>query len=558
MNKTILLIVRASTDQQETESQKKELIDFCKSKGFVEDEMEIIETAGASARKLNKKYIQMLEDIKNTILTSDTIKNVAIWHLNRLGRVESKLHEMKEFLINNKIQLYVKEPSMQLFDENGELSAAGGIAFSVYASMVKFETDEMFAKMKRGKERNREIGKYVGGNLKFGYKLDQNKFIIIDEDEATVVRQLFELYSTGKYSIYKLVDELNNRGLTSKKGLKFTYNIARKCLVTERYYNGNLPLISKELFDKCTAVREKQVAVKFTKETRNVNFAVGLLKCECGNNYVVSGDFYTCYSKVRDNRRFKEKIERCDSPIVRKEIIDNLLWLVTKRLQQAFLMQVDSKSIEEYKDKINVLNLKSSTATKEIEDIKQRIEVLGDAYYIDGKMTEAMYNKRLEGLTTKQNQKESEIKNYTKEIEEIERIISQLDLTEADRYLESILLSDLDDEEIEDRKKIKVIMSDNIEAINLKRFDIGKHHCLGIIIKSKEGIEFKFVYDMWQNNHRKEECCIFYDGKPLYFKNGAVIELNKEVMSEIEMKCGLPLVPNNELGKAAARYAKRI
>ena len=36
------------------------------------------------------------------------------------------------------------------------------------------------------------------------------------------------------------------------------------------------------------------------------------------------------------------------------------------------------------------------------------------------------------------------------------------------------------------------------------------------------------------------------------------IELNKEVMSEIEMKCGLPLVPNNELGKAAAKYAKRI
>ena len=129
MDKTILLIVRASTDQQETESQKRELMDFCKSKGFVEDEMEIIEVAGASARKLNKKYIQMLEDIKNTILTNPSIKNVGIWHLNRLGRVESKLHEMKEFFINNRIQLYVKEPSMQLFDENGEVSAAGVLPF---------------------------------------------------------------------------------------------------------------------------------------------------------------------------------------------------------------------------------------------------------------------------------------------------------------------------------------------------------------------------------------------------------------------------------------------
>ena len=557
MDKRILLIVRASTDQQETESQKRELIDYCKTKGFEEAEMEIIEVAGASARKLNKKYIQMLEDIKNTVLSNPTIKNVGLWHLNRLGRVESKLHEMKEFFISNKIQLFVKEPEITLFDEKGEVSAAGGITFSVYASMVKLETDEMFAKMKRGKKRNKELGKYVGGNLKFGYKLDEKKYIIIDEDEATVVRQLFELYATGKYSIYKLVDELNNRGLTSKKGLKFTYNIARKALVTERYYNGTLPLISKELFDKCTEVREKQMAVKFTKETRNVNFAVGLLKCHCGNNYVVSGDFYTCYSKVRDNRRFVEKLERCDSPIVRKEVIDNLLWLVTKRLQQAFLMQVDSKSIAEYKDKINVLNLKVSSAEKEIEGIKERIEKLGDDFYINGKMSEATYNKRLEGLTTKQNQKESEIKNHLKEIEETERIIAQLDLSEADRYLESILLSDLDSEEIEDRKKIKEIMFDNISGIYLQRFDEGKHHCLNITIISKEGKEFAFVYDMWLNNHRKGECCIFYNSKPLYLRNGNVIELNPKVMNQIEKKCGLPVLDNKDLGKAAKRFAER-
>ena len=53
MDKTILCIIRASTEKQETESQKKELVDYCKAKGFVEDEMAFIEVAGASARKLN-------------------------------------------------------------------------------------------------------------------------------------------------------------------------------------------------------------------------------------------------------------------------------------------------------------------------------------------------------------------------------------------------------------------------------------------------------------------------------------------------------------------------
>ena len=99
MEKKILCIIRASTEQQETESQKKELVAYCITKGFAVEEMAFIEVAGASARKLNDKYIQMLEDIKATLLSSPTINAVALWHLNRLGRVESKLHEMKEFFV---------------------------------------------------------------------------------------------------------------------------------------------------------------------------------------------------------------------------------------------------------------------------------------------------------------------------------------------------------------------------------------------------------------------------------------------------------------------------
>lgn len=199
----ILCIVRASTEKQETESQKEELVDYCKTLGFTDCDMEFIEVAGASARKQNDKYIQMLEDIKSTILNNSSIKSVAIWHLNRLGRVESKLHEMKEFFITQKIQVYCKNPEFKLFEDNGEESVGGGIAFSVYASMVKYETAEMFAKMKRGKERNKANGIYYGGNIKFGITLDENKHFIINTDEAAIVRKVYDLYSTGKYSIYK-------------------------------------------------------------------------------------------------------------------------------------------------------------------------------------------------------------------------------------------------------------------------------------------------------------------------------------------------------------------
>lgn len=50
--KKILAVIRVSTESQETESQKKELVDFILSLGkFQEEEIEFIEVCGASAVK---------------------------------------------------------------------------------------------------------------------------------------------------------------------------------------------------------------------------------------------------------------------------------------------------------------------------------------------------------------------------------------------------------------------------------------------------------------------------------------------------------------------------
>ena len=116
----ILAVIRSSSERQETESQKKEMIQFCIEKGYAEDEIKVIEVAGASARKLNKKYLDMLDSIKATII-NEGFTCCAFWHLNRLGRNESKLVEMKDFFKKNKIQVYIKYPSIQLFHKPNAL-----------------------------------------------------------------------------------------------------------------------------------------------------------------------------------------------------------------------------------------------------------------------------------------------------------------------------------------------------------------------------------------------------------------------------------------------------
>lgn len=542
----ILCIIRVSTDRQETDSQKKEMKEFCNENGFADKDIVYIEVAGASAVKENKAYLQMLEDIKTAIISDPSIKAAAVWHLNRLGRIESRLLQMKEFFVKNSIQLYCKTPNFTLLDSDGKESPAGSLVFSMFATMVKMDTQEMFAKMRRGRNAKKEKGIYTGGWIKYGYKLDDNKYFVINEEEATIVRTIFELYATGKYSFMKLTKELKARGI-EKNGKPIGLYSVEKILESESYCTSNVPIIDKSLFDKCKAIRKGQILPHTTKESRNINFGIGLIKCSCGGNYAANRDSYYCYSKLADYRSGVPR--RCDSPLMRISIMDDILWYVTERLHIKYLMEIDNKSIAEYKENKRVVNLKLSTAKIELEKNKTLIDKLEDAYYTEG-MEESKYNRRLSVLNGKRNQIESNINHLNAELKEIDRQINMLQLSNSERYVQSLSINDLDENELEDRQKMKDIIFSHIDKVNLERSLDGKHQLVIIKIYAKNGLEFIFKYDIWLNIHRKKECCVFYEDKPLYIIDGSIRSINKEVDDLIYNKIDLPTLNYDELGKA--------
>ena len=170
--------------------------------------------------------------------STPSIKTIAMWSLNRLGRVESKLMEMKEFFVNNNIQVYSMTPSLTLFDDNGEVSIGMSIAFSVYAALVAVETDEMFKKCDRGRRQTAKEGRYIGGYICFGYKVE-NKHIVIDPQEADLVRKVFTMYADGNISAAKIAKELDGQGYSVRsrrdktKQSKLTYTTVSKMLVNQ-------------------------------------------------------------------------------------------------------------------------------------------------------------------------------------------------------------------------------------------------------------------------------------------------------------------------------------
>ena len=252
--KKVLAIIRASTERQETESQKKELTEYLSQYGFSKESIITLEVAGASARKKNPKYLQMLEDIKNTILTNKDIKAVGLWNLDRLGRVDDSLIEMKNWFINQKIQLYCKSPSLTLLNEDGTVNGGAEIAFGVFASLIKQQTEDLFNKFNRGKDRNRQQGRFNGGKMKFGYTVDKDGYFIINPEEKQVLDTIYKEYSTGKYSYVKLANELDSRGIT-KRGSKITALALHKLLKDLSYigkgeYSKFPPIIDESSFNQ--------------------------------------------------------------------------------------------------------------------------------------------------------------------------------------------------------------------------------------------------------------------------------------------------------------------
>lgn len=93
----------------------------------------------------------------------------------------------------------------------------------------------------------------------------ENKSIGIDEDKATIVRQIFNLYSTGEYSLNRLNDMLYEKDPSFfKLGYKSTTASRIKRIIGSLLYSGrnnkntNLypPIVSPQLQDECIKIMQ--------------------------------------------------------------------------------------------------------------------------------------------------------------------------------------------------------------------------------------------------------------------------------------------------------------
>ena len=238
----------------------------------------------------------------------------------------------------------------------------GIILESVLEGMAEYYSANLSQNVLRGMHQKAEQGKYMGGTVPLGYKIDADKNFVIDENTACIVKRIYEMYSDG-YTIKEICAELNAAGYKSATGKTFNYNSLHRLLSNEKYIgryeylgvvleNAIPRIIDDDTFQKVQLrVQHNKRAPASSKSAVTFHLTGKLFCGKCGSNMVgdsgtsETGATHHYYSCIEKKRR-----RGCTKKTVKKDYIEQLITETTlsKVLTEENIEYVSKKAFELY------------------------------------------------------------------------------------------------------------------------------------------------------------------------------------------------------------------
>ena len=231
-NKTAIYC-RISTQMQSTDRQKEDLLKVAEHFKYEVDPdhifIDII--TGFSIGEDRPNYSVLLSEVEK-----GNIDTILFSELTRLGRNSTELLAEVQRLQNKGVDLYFEKQDLWVRHDSKDLGSR--ILLAVLAITTSYEI-EMFAERSiSGKINKISKGGGIGGdNNAYGYRNDENKIMAIREDEAEVVRRVFNMYADGKSTI-DICNILDAEGIPTPYTTRiqeFKENRQRKGLAPKSY-----------------------------------------------------------------------------------------------------------------------------------------------------------------------------------------------------------------------------------------------------------------------------------------------------------------------------------
>ena len=458
--KKAILLVRVSTARQNFDEQEQQLYNLAIADGFNDDNIIII-AEKESGIKLSEDERKGLNRLKEEIAKGG-VSTVYVWEVSRIGRKKKVIFSIVELLQTHNIQLIVKEPSIRLLNPDGTINDGAETILTLFAQMAESEMRNKQARWKRTRKANAAKGKWNGGkNVKFGYTLDADNYYIIDEETASIVREIYHLYANDSLSQRDIVKEFASRGIVMSNdrvrrilqdkgytGEEYTTTVYRNGKREKGQTIKYPQIISKEQYE---AVKNKRAKANITV-VRNESYYLGrqLIKCsKCGHSflpYKVNG-IYCCLAYKHDNHDLAKCYNNATVNII---ALDSVLWYDAKGEYINYLNSARNSDRTQYTERIKVLRQKIAQCSKVIDSASMKMEKIADMY-VEGVYSKDKYNAEIAKIKASTAQEEDNRIKYTNEIEKINQLISSLDDEDmTDKYINSLATVD----SIENRKEM--------------------------------------------------------------------------------------------------------
>ena len=184
--KTAVIYARYSSDnqtEQSIEGQVRVCTEYAKSHDILILDT-YVDRAMTGTNDLRPDFQRMIKDSAKR-----EWDYVLVYKLDRFSRDKYATAIHKKTLQSNGVKLL---SAMENIPDTPE----GIILESLLEGMNQYYSAELAHKVKRGMNESRKKGQFTGGYLLYGYKVE-NKKIVVDEEQADIIRYIFEAFASG-------------------------------------------------------------------------------------------------------------------------------------------------------------------------------------------------------------------------------------------------------------------------------------------------------------------------------------------------------------------------
>ncbi len=509
--KRVCAYARVSTDSEEQltsySSQIKHYSEYIKSNpewkfvGVYADE-------GISGTQIKKRtqFKRMIDDALNGKIDMIIAKSISRFARNTLDTLKI-VRELRE----HNVDVYFEKENIHTLELDSEMF------LTLYSAFAQAESESTSMNVKMGLNAKMKRGEPVGNQNCYGYIWnEETKELEINEEQASIVRFIFDLYIKGVGG-RTIAHRLNDKGIPTYFNKKWSQGSISRIIKNEKYVGDllgqkyyvvdplshkrclnygekeqyyvkdhHIGIIDRDTWNKAQEILNKRNNNKKdngrehrTTYSLKYDFSSKIVCGHCNSTYVrrqgtkrkdgTAPIYWKCFQQV-DEKRYCEKSKFIRDDVLKDMFVElyNLIVINKHQTKEKLLEAIKStlkennyqKDIDKLSVDLDKLNIKLS----KLVDMKLEGIIDKDTYIKKEKEIKMQITELEEKITNLQNQ-ENTNNNIAKKIKEIEKIVNaptslkEFDKEVFDSIVERIIIG----EDGSDEQVIRFILKTGVE-----------------------------------------------------------------------------------------------